>query len=220
MSINKFGFYALVGESGQGKSTLIDILTKFYIDYKGTISFNNETDINTIQPVKIREKISVILQEPFLFNDTIMANLKLHTNNFTEEEIIEKSKKYNFYTFINKMPKGFETIVGNGGHNISRGEKQRISLFTVLLKEPDLLILDEATNSIDSLNEEYFNAFLKEYSKKHIVLSITHNYTRIKEFDKIFILANKQIFEEGTFEELNRNSKIFNKLSGLVSNNE
>lgn len=211
MSIKQPGLYALIGESGVGKSTMIDILTKFYTDYDGEIIYN-KMSLRDITAEEVRKKIAVILQEPFLFNISIMENLRLHSNGASDKNIMEKAKEYKFYDFIKKMPDGFQTIVGGGGHNISRGEKQRIALFAILLKEPEILILDEATNSIDPMNESFFNSFLDGFSQNHIVLAITHNHSKIRHYNEIFLISDKCISMNGTYWELAANSKKFNQL--------
>ena len=203
LSLNSPGIYGITGESGAGKTSLVNLLYKFYEDYRGDIIINNSVNLKDISPKDIRNKLGVVPQDLFLFNTSVMENLKLAApDNIKDNDIINFCKKYKIDRFIEKLPQKYNTIIGQGGHPLSRGEKQRITLIRALLNNPEIIILDEATNSIDPSNDKLFSEILEEVSKDKIIIIISHELWKIKNCKKIFLLKNGCVSESGCHNEL------------------
>ncbi len=199
--------FAVVGTSGAGKSTLINLLPRLYDVTSGSITIAGE-DIRNFDIKFLRENIGIVSQDTYLFNGTIMQNLMFANNDASEEEIINACKTANIHDFIASLPDGYETIVGNRGLKLSGGEKQRISIARVILKNPKILILDEATSSLDSISENAIQEALSKIMNGRTCLVIAHRLSTILGADKIIVLENGTITEEGTHEQLiNANGK-------------
>lgn len=191
----------LAGPSGAGKTTLINLICRFYEVQEGTILID-DCDIREVKLKSLREQIGVVLQEPFLFNGTIAENISYSKPTATLPQIIAAAKAANAHDFILDFPDGYDTIVGERGARLSGGERQRISIARAILRDPKILILDEATSSIDTETEAQIQEALERLIKGRTVFAIAHRLSTLKHADRLFILKNGKIVEMGTHEEL------------------
>lgn len=203
LSINIFAGekIALVGESGSGKTSLIKLLMRFYELDKGEISYNG-IDIKNIPLKLFREKISVVSQDTYLFNGTIEENLKLAKPDASLAEMEEAVKAARIYDFIHSLQEGYQTHIGERGLNFSGGQRQRIAIARAILKNAPLIILDEATSSLDTKNESDIQRSLDELLKGKTALIVAHRLSTVKTADRIFVLHSGNMVEEGTHQEL------------------
>ena len=212
VSINKGDWVAFVGESGSGKSTLVKLLLKFYKPQKGDIILDNN-NLEDMDTFYLRSKIGYVPQDIFLFSGTIADNISLHKSNATIEDIIEASKKAGAHEFISKLPGRYNTILSERGSSLSGGERQRIALARALLGNPELLIFDEATSSLDNISERSIHETLKNLRKEKVTtILIAHRLTTVINCDKIFVMEHGRIVEEGTHEQLKVNKGLYQKL--------
>ena len=192
---------AFVGMSGGGKTTLVNLIPRFYDVTKGAI-FIDGHDIRTVTVESLRGQIAIVTQQTILFNDTVRNNIAYGDIAKTEEQIIAAAKAANAHAFIMKMPKGYDTVIGEQGAKLSGGERQRISIARALLKDAPILILDEATSSLDSEAEIEVQDALDNLMKGRTTLIIAHRLSTIRNASRIVVLVNGQIREEGTHEYL------------------
>lgn len=216
--IKKGEMVALVGQSGSGKSTISDLLNRFYDIEKGRILID-QTNIKDIGFNNLRELIGVVTQDSILFNDTIYNNIKLGKINASEEEIINAAKTANAHSFILETEKGYSTNIGDRGDKLSGGQKQRICIARAILKNPEILILDEATSSLDTESEKLVQEALEKLMKNRTSLVIAHRLSTIKNADEIIVLENGTIRERGSHDELIVANKHYKKLCDLQSFN-
>ena len=209
--INKGEKVALVGQSGGGKSTIVDLLARFYDVSDGKIDIDN-INIKDLHINSLRKLISIVSQESILFNDTIYNNIKLGNLNSSKEEVIQAARAANAEEFILKCENGYDTNIGNAGEKLSGGQKQRISIARAILKNPDILILDEATSSLDSESEKLIEDALSNLMKSRTSLVIAHRLSTIENADKILVINNGEIIEKGTHQELLQKSGVYKKL--------
>lgn len=202
---------ALVGPSGSGKSTVMKLAARFYDPTSGSINFGG-IDEKTIDPEKLMTKISMVFQDVYLFQDTIGNNIKFGKENASMEEVYEAAKKACCHDFIMNLPKGYNTMVGEGGCTLSGGEKQRVSIARAILKNAPVVLLDEATASLDPENEIDVQRAINELIKGRTVIVIAHRLKTVKDADKIIVLDNGEIVEEGTHEDLLENKGLYMKL--------
>ncbi len=202
---------ALVGESGSGKTTLVKLLLNFYTAEKGEILINgyNVKDINL---EILREKIAYISQDIFLFSGTIEENLRLANSVMSMEELINAAKLAKAHEFINEMPLRYNTRLEEGGSNLSGGQKQRLAIARAILKQPDILIMDEATSNLDSISEKAIERTINEYSTGITTLIIAHRLSTIKRCNRIFVIEKGEIIEEGSHQELMRQRSKYYEL--------
>ena len=210
-NIKKGEKVALVGQSGGGKSTIADLLARFYDVVDGEINIDN-INIKDLHIYNLRKLISIVSQESILFNDSIYNNIKLGNLSASKEEIIQAAKAANAEEFILKCENGYDTNIGNAGEKLSGGQKQRISIARAILKNPDILILDEATSSLDSESEKLIEDALSNLMKSRTSLVIAHRLSTIENADKILVINNGEIIEKGTHLELLQNSGAYKKL--------
>ena len=192
---------ALVGESGAGKSTLVSLIPRFYEPETGEICIDGHDVMDLLQRF-LRENIGIVQQDVFLFDGTIRENILYGKADATEEELIEAAKHAYIYDFICSLPEGFDAYVGERGVKLSGGQKQRISIARVFLKNPPILIFDEATSSLDTESEAAIQQAMKVLSEQRTTIVIAHRLSTVKNADRIFVLHQGQIVESGTHEEL------------------
>jgi len=192
---------AIVGVSGAGKSTLVDLIPRFYEVYDGAILIDG-TDIRDVTMDSLRDQIGIVTQQTILFNDTVRNNIAYGDINKSDEEIIAAAKAANAYDFIMKMDQGFDTIIGEQGARLSGGERQRLCIARALLKNAPILILDEATSSLDSEAEMEVQRALENLMAGRTTLVIAHRLSTIKNADRIVVISNGRIVEEGRHDEL------------------
>lgn len=200
-SVNKGEMTALVGPSGGGKSTIASLLARFWDVKNGSIKVRG-TDIREVPLGTLMDNISMVFQRVYLFQDTIANNISIGRPDATKEEIIEAAKKARCYDFIMKLPEGFDTVIGEGGASLSGGEQQRISIARCILKDSPIVILDEATSSVDADNERAIQEAISELCKDKTLLVIAHRLKTIKDADQILLISDGGIAERGNHNEL------------------
>ena len=213
-TIEKGETIALVGKSGSGKSTIADLCARFYDINEGEVCVDG-VNIKSIKLSDLRHLMGVVSQESILFNDSIYNNIKMGNPSANKEEIIEASKIANAYDFIMKTENEFETNIGEKGDKLSGGQKQRISIARAILKNPDLLILDEATSSLDTESEKLVQDALKKLMKKRTTLVIAHRLSTIKDADEIIVLSKGKIAERGNHTDLVEKNGVYKTLINL-----
>jgi len=208
---------AIVGESGSGKTTLINLLMRFYDPLQGSIYYNG-MDIKDCPLSFLRSQIALVSQETYLFNGSLSENLRLAKEDATQEEMIEACKAAQIHDFILSMPEGYETIVGERGLNLSGGQRQRIAIARALLKNVPLIILDEATSSVDMENEKSIQESMDYLLRNKTAITIAHRLSTVKNADRILVLRRGVIVEEGTHEELMNKKEYYYRL--VLAQNE
>lgn len=192
---------AIVGPSGAGKSTVAQLLPRLFDPDSGCITIDQK-DIQSLTRASVRSHIGIVMQETYLFHDTILANLKYAKEDASEEEVIQSCKAANIHDFISSLPEGYKTIVGERGHKLSGGERQRLAIARVLLKDPKILILDEATSSLDTENEAAIQAALEPLMQGRSTLVVAHRLSTIMSADCIYVIEDGSIIEQGNHQEL------------------
>ena len=190
-----------MGPSGAGKTTITKLLLRFADVQQGPIIIDGQ-DIRKITQDDLRSNISYISQEPILFHRSIRDNIAYSKPNATEEEIFEVARKAHAHDFIEKLPKSYDTLVGERGVKLSGGERQRVAIARAMLKDSPILLLDEATSSLDSISESYIQDAFNELMKGKTTIVIAHRLSTVQKMDKIIVLDNGKIVEEGTHQEL------------------
>lgn len=199
---------ALVGPSGSGKSTVMKLCARFYDPQQGRIFFGG-VPMDKIAPESLMSHISMVFQDVYLFQDTLRNNIRFGKADATDEEIIAAAKKACCHDFIMRLPQGYDTMVGEGGCTLSGGEKQRISIARAMLKDAQVILLDEATASLDPENEVEVQKAIDSLIKGRTVIAIAHRLKTIKDADRIIVLDNGRIKEEGTHNELVRKEGLY-----------
>ncbi len=192
---------AIVGHSGGGKTTLCQLIPRFYDVTEGAIRIDG-TDIRDVKKSSIRKNIGIVQQDVFIFADTIFENIRYGKPNATYEEVIEAAKKAEIYKDIMAMPDGFDTNVGERGTKLSGGQKQRLSIARIFLKNPKILILDEATSALDTITEERIQESFKKLAEGRTTLVIAHRLATVREADRIIVMEQGRIAEEGSHNQL------------------
>jgi subfamily B ATP-binding cassette protein MsbA len=201
LEITKGKTVALVGQSGSGKSTIANLLTRFYDVNEGEIAID-DTNIKDMNLQSLRGLIGLVTQDAILFNDSIKANIALGKLDATDDEIIAALKIANAFEFVNDLPKGIYTNVGDSGNKLSGGQKQRLSIARAVLKNPPIMILDEATSALDNESERYIQAALENVMRERTTLVIAHRLSTIQRADCILVLHQGRLVESGTHETL------------------
>ncbi|MCQ2514983.1 MAG: ABC transporter ATP-binding protein/permease [Ruminococcus sp.] len=202
---------AIVGPTGCGKTTFINLLMRFYETDSGRISIDG-TDIKDLTRDELRRQYGMVLQDSWLFNGTIMENLRYGNENATEEEVISASKSAYAHSFIRRMPNGYNTVISEGGGNLSQGQKQLLCIARAMLTNPKILILDEATSSIDTLTEIRVQKAFAKMTKGRTSFVVAHRLSTIKESDVILVMKDGNIIEQGSHDELLAKNGFYTKL--------
>ncbi|MBX2865567.1 MAG: ABC transporter ATP-binding protein/permease [Leptolyngbyaceae cyanobacterium MAG.088] len=205
---------ALVGSSGAGKSTLADLLPRFYDPTDGTIELDG-VDLKTIDLNSYRSNLGIVSQETFLFNASVRANLLYGRPDATEEELMAAAKQANAYEFIDNLPQGFDTMIGDRGVLLSGGQRQRLAIARALLQDPDILILDEATSALDTVSERLVQNAIDDLSRNRTTLVIAHRLSTVYDADQIAVLDRGKVAEVGTHMELLEKRGAYAKLHAM-----
>ncbi len=209
---------AVVGPSGGGKSTLSRLLFRFYDVSSGAI-YIDEQNIKDVSQQSLREQIGIVPQDTVLFNESIFYNIQYAKPGATLDEVIQAAKTAHIHEFIDSLPQGYETVVGERGLKLSGGEKQRVAIARVVLKNPKILVFDEATSSLDSQSEQAILTALREVAEQHTVLVIAHRLSTIVDADTILVLDKGKIVERGSHTELINANGMYSKLWELQKEN-
>ena len=207
-TIEKGKMTAIVGASGAGKTTLIDLILRFYDPVEGAILVDG-VDLRELDLPSWRGSIGVVSQDIFLFNDTVAYNIGLGQPEFSMEDIINAARGAYAHEFIGQLPQGYETRIGDRGWNLSGGQRQRLALARAILRNPQILILDEATSSLDSESERLIQQYMNEIRGACTMIVVAHRLSTIQSADKIVVLQDGTIFEEGTWESLIAEDGLF-----------
>ncbi|EPV08657.1 TPA: ABC transporter ATP-binding protein [Streptococcus agalactiae] len=202
---------ALVGESGSGKTTITNLLLRFYDVHKGKITLGG-TDIRDIPYDELLDRISIVMQNVQLFDNTIEENIKVGKKGATKKEIITAAKKARIHDFIMSLPKGYETDIGENGGLLSGGQRQRISIARAFLKDAPILILDEMTSNVDPVNESLIQDAITELAKNRTVLVVAHHLKTIQKADQILVFQKGNLLEKGKHGELLAKNGYYTKL--------
>ncbi|WP_224483293.1 ABC transporter ATP-binding protein [Robertkochia aurantiaca] len=207
---------ALVGQSGSGKSTIANLITRFWDVNKGGIQIDG-TDIRDISLKSLRNLMGIVTQESILFNDTVGNNIRLGKPDATQQEIEDAARIANAYEFITDLPKGFDTNIGDAGGKLSGGQRQRISIARAVLKNPPIMILDEATSALDTESEKLVQNALENMMKNRTSIVIAHRLSTIQNADKIVVMQKGIIVEHGNHAELMERDSVYKKLVDMQS---
>lgn len=207
---------AIVGPSGSGKSTMLRLISRFYDPQQGKVLFGS-SDEQTMDPEKLMKKISVVFQDVYLFQDTIRNNIRYGREDATQEEIEAAAKEACCHDFIMKLPQGYDTMIGEGGSTLSGGEKQRISIARAMLKNAPVILLDEATSSLDPENEVEVQKAISRLIQGRTVVMIAHRLKTVVKADNIIVLDEGKAVEQGRHEDLLKRGGLYAKLWDLQS---
>jgi subfamily B ATP-binding cassette protein MsbA len=216
LEVSKGKTVALVGQSGSGKSTIANLLTRFYDVQEGRIKIDG-VDIKVMNLKSLRNLMGLVTQDSILFNDTIKANISLGKPNATDEEIIEALKIANAYEFVKDLPEGIYTNIGDSGNKLSGGQKQRLSIARAVLKNPPIMILDEATSALDTESERLVQIALENMMQNRTSIVIAHRLSTIQKADTIVVMHKGKIVEQGTHDELLTKNGTYSKLVTMQS---
>jgi subfamily B ATP-binding cassette protein MsbA len=216
LDVKKGQTVALVGQSGSGKSTIANLLTRFYDVHDGEIKID-ESNIKDLELQSLRGLMGLVTQDSILFNDTIKANVALGKLDASDAEIIDALKIANAFEFVEKLPKGIYTNIGDGGNKLSGGQKQRLSIARAVLKNPPIMILDEATSALDTESEKFVQVALENMMQNRTSIVIAHRLSTIQKADKIIVMQNGEIAEQGSHEELLALNGTYTRLVNMQS---
>ena len=202
---------AIVGMSGSGKSTLINLLLRFYDVNRGELKVNG-TNIKDYSLEYLRSKIAVVFQESYLFYGTVAENLRIVKPDATDEEIVAAAKQANAHEFIKELPQGYDTLVGERGATLSGGQRQRLSIARAILKNSPILVLDEATSSVDAASEKIIQETMENLTHKHTTIIIAHRLSTIQNVNRILVFDKGRLVQSGTHSELEKQPGIYQKL--------
>jgi len=205
---------ALVGPSGAGKTTLFELLQRFYDPQKGNISFNN-SDITQLKLTDLRQTMGMVPQHPILFSSDVWHNIRYGKPDATDEEVINAAKRAHVHEFIEQLPEGYGSFLGEQGVRLSGGQKQRIAIARAILKDPNVLLLDEATSALDAQSEYHVQAALDELMTNRTTLIIAHRLATVIHADVIVVMDQGKIIDTGDHKSLLQSSKLYQRLCEL-----
>nr|WP_264467723.1 ATP-binding cassette domain-containing protein [Thomasclavelia saccharogumia] len=211
MQIPQGSVIAFVGPSGSGKSTLVKLISRFFDVDKGMITIGNK-NIKEIQPDSLMQYMSFVFQDVILFNDTIYNNIHIGNMKASKEEVIAAAKAAMIHEYIEQLPGGYDTVLGENGATLSGGQRQRLSIARAILKDAPIILLDEATASLDPENEVLIQKAISKLVRGKTVIMIAHRLKTITEADQIFVLNNGKIVEQGTHKQLLMQQGLYHKL--------
>lgn len=214
--VEKGKITAIAGTSGAGKSTLIDLILRYYDPVEGAICVDG-TDLRDLDLTSWRNSIGIVSQDVFLFNDTVLNNIALGRANVTRDAVVDAASRAYAHDFIEQLPLGYETEIGDRGWNLSGGQRQRLALARAILKYPEILILDEATSSLDSESETLIHNYVESIRGATTIIIIAHRMSTIKDADKIVVLEDGRIIEDGDWESLTQGSGVLANLYRMQS---
>jgi len=214
LSIKSGEIIALVGPSGGGKSTLVDLMPRFYDTIKGSISIDNN-NIKDIDITSLRSLMGIVTQETFLFNDTVKANISYGVESIGYDTIKAAAVAANAHDFIEKLPDGYDTVIGERGVSLSGGQRQRVAIARALVKNPPILILDEATSSLDTESEKKVQQAIEKLMRNRTVIVIAHRLSTVHNADKIIVLDKGKIVDQGSHQELINRDGIYKQLYNM-----
>ena len=216
LSVPKGGSVALVGQSGSGKSTIANLVTRFYDVNEGAIKIDG-INIKDISKQSLRGLMGLVTQDSILFNDSVKGNISMGKEHATNEEIMEAAKIANAHEFIMDLPNGYDTNIGDSGNKLSGGQKQRLSIARAVLKNPPIMILDEATSALDTESEKLVQDALENMMRNRTSIVIAHRLSTIQNSNKIVVLQKGEIVEQGTHAELIEKEGLYKKLVQMQS---
>lgn len=219
LTIPKGKMVALVGPSGGGKSTLADLVPRFYDPTEGEVRIDGHP-LTRYDVTSLRSQLGIVTQESILFNDTIFNNISFGTPNASEADVINAAKVANAHDFIMQSEYGYETTIGERGSKLSGGQRQRLSIARAVLKNPPILILDEATSALDTESEKLVQEALFNLMKNRTSIVIAHRLSTIQHADEIVVIQDGEIVERGTHDELNQQNGVYHKLSDFQNNDK
>jgi ATP-binding cassette subfamily B protein/subfamily B ATP-binding cassette protein MsbA len=203
---------AIVGSNGCGKSTLVNLVARFYDPVEGAVRLDG-VDLRACRVRELRRKIGIVTQQTVLFDDTVMNNIRYGSLHATDEQVIAAAKKAHAHRFIvEKLDEGYDTIVGERGGRLSGGQRQRIALARAILRDPEILILDEATSQIDLESEQLIHQALREFTRGRTAILITHRLSTLTLADRILVMDAGRIADLGTHQELLGRCDIYRRL--------
>jgi ATP-binding cassette, subfamily B, bacterial MsbA len=211
LTISKGDLVAIVGPTGSGKSTLVNLVPRFYDASQGKVLFDG-MNVREASFKSLRGQIGIVTQEAILFNDTVRNNIAYGTFEASEEEIQKAAEMAFAHAFIKQMPKGYDTIIGDRGFRLSGGEKQRLTIARAVLKDPPILILDEATSQLDSESEKFVQEALDLLMEGRTVVAIAHRLSTIMKADKIVVLESGRIVGTGKHDDLLFSCPLYRRL--------
>ena len=202
---------ALVGASGSGKTTCMHLLLRFYDPESGRITIDGQ-DISEVALHSLRGQMALVAQDTFLFDDTAAGNIAYGVEGATREEVIEAARQADADDFINRMPQGYDTIIGPHGVKLSGGQRQRLAIARAMLKHSPILLLDEATSSLDTASEKSVQNSLAQVMRKRTTLVIAHRLSTILNAHRIYVLEHGTVVESGSHDELMKKGKVYKQL--------
>jgi ABC-type multidrug transport system fused ATPase/permease subunit len=191
----------LVGPTGAGKSTIINVITRYYDVQAGDIRID-DSSIYSVSQRSLRERVGMVLQEPYLFSDTVMANIRYARLEATDEECIEAAKAASAHGFISRLPEGYQTVLAGGGSNLSQGQRQLITIARIVLADRPVLILDEATSSVDTRTEKKLQKALTTMMRGRTSFVIAHRLSTIRDADVIVAISDGRVVDVGSHDDL------------------
>jgi ATP-binding cassette subfamily B protein len=210
---------AIVGQTGSGKSSLVSLAARFYEVTRGAVTVDGH-DVRSVTQQSLRKQIGIVPQDPILFSGSVEENIKFGRLDATREQVLEVARMVGAHQFISRLEKGYDTLVGQRGVNLSAGQRQLICMTRAILADPRILILDEATSNVDTNTERIMQRALRKLTKGRTCLTIAHRLSTVTESDRIIVLEQGKIVEEGSHEELLNKQGLYYKMYQTLSSPE